>query len=151
MDVWRSYWIFCQSFQINQGLIDEENYYGRLLIKMNEQCYERYYVVYKNECKRLEQPYRITLCILKKSGAPYWNVYRYYNQRKSNGEKFWSNANHSTEFEFLKRSLMTMNFLIKITALTYPEVGEFLKTYVAGTTLFPYDFTFKSWGNRNNN
>ncbi len=28
----------------------------------------------------------------------------------------------------------------KITSLTYPEVGEFLNKYVAGTTPIPYDF-----------
>jgi predicted metalloprotease with PDZ domain len=34
----------------------------------------------------------------------------------------------------------------KITALTYPEVGAFLETYVAGTTPIPYDNYFAKVG-----
>ena len=34
----------------------------------------------------------------------------------------------------------------KITALTYPEVGDFLNTYVAGTTPIPYDYYFAKVG-----
>ena len=40
----------------------------------------------------------------------------------------------------LKNHLMIMSFSLKITELTYPEVGEFLTKYVAGTTPIPYDF-----------
>jgi hypothetical protein len=34
---------------------------------------------------------------------------------------------------------------LKKALATYPEVGEFLKTYVAGTTPIPYDFIFQSF------
>jgi predicted metalloprotease with PDZ domain len=45
---------FANLFQINQGLITEEDFYNRLSDQMERACNERHHVFYYNECKRVE-------------------------------------------------------------------------------------------------
>jgi hypothetical protein len=56
-----------QSFQINQGLITEEDFITAFQTKWSAQCNERHHVFYYNECKRVETAHK----------DQYINVYRH--------------------------------------------------------------------------
>ncbi|MEO8255369.1 MAG: peptidase M61, partial [Flavobacterium sp.] len=62
-------------------------------------------------------------------------------REKSNGERGILDLMHKLSNEYgVSKPFNDEELFGKITELTYPEVGEFLKTYVAGTTPIPYDF-----------
>ena len=61
-------------------------------------------------------------------------------REKSNGERGILDLMHKLSEEYgVNKPFNDDELFTKITELTYPEVGEFLKTYVAGTTPIPYD------------
>ena len=66
---------FANLFQINQGLISEDEFY------------DRHYAFYSNECKCIKSALQRSIfeCIRKRSFD--WHVYRYYNKRKKQRRK----------------------------------------------------------------
>jgi len=74
-------------------------------------------------------------------------VYRYYYKRKSNGQRGILDLMQKLTAEYGPKKPFTDDELFaKITELTYPEVGDFLTTYVSGTTPIPYDVYFAKVG-----
>jgi predicted metalloprotease with PDZ domain len=62
-------------------------------------------------------------------------------REKSNGERGILDLMHKLSNEYgVEKPFNDNELFAKITSLTYPEVGEFLNKYVAGTTPIPYDF-----------
>jgi predicted metalloprotease with PDZ domain len=132
---------FANLFQINQGLIDEAEFYSRIADKI-EQAKSlndtmSFTVMSKNV---LEQPYKDQYLNVYQKGALIGMCVDIIIREKSNGERGILDLMHKLSEEYGVEKPFNDNELFdKITKLTYPEVGEFLKTYVAGTTPIPYD------------
>tara|TARA_R110000868_G_scaffold23657_4_gene94862 strand:+ start:680 stop:2539 length:1860 start_codon:yes stop_codon:yes gene_type:complete len=133
---------FANLFQINQGLIDEEDYYGRLSDQIERASAMNDTMSFtKMSANVLEQPYKDQYINVYQKGALIGMCIDIIIREKSNGEKGILDLMQKLSTEYGVSKAFNDNELFdKITALTYPEVGEFLKTYVAGTTPIPYDF-----------
>ncbi|MGO4772407.1 peptidase M61 [Flavobacterium sp. W22_SRS_FK3] len=132
---------FANLFQINQGLIDESEFYTRIADKIEQakglNDTMSFTVMSKNV---LEQPYKDQYLNVYQKGALIGMCIDIIIREKSNGERGILDLMHKLSEEYGVEKPFNDNELFdKITKLTYPEVGEFLKTYVAGTTPIPYD------------
>jgi predicted metalloprotease with PDZ domain len=132
---------FANLFQINQGLIDEAGFYTRIADKIEQakglNDTMSFTVMSKNV---LEQPYKDQYLNVYQKGALIGMCIDIIIREKSNGERGILDLMHKLSEEYGVEKPFNDNELFdKITKLTYPEVGEFLKTYVAGTTPIPYD------------
>lgn len=132
---------FANLFQINQGLIDEAEFYTRIADKiegakgLNDTM--SFTVMSKNV---LEQPYKDQYLNVYQKGALIGMCIDIIIREKSNGERGILDLMHKLSEEYgVDKPFNDNELFAKITELTYPEVGEFLKTYVAGTTPIPYD------------
>ena len=132
---------FANLFQINQGLIDETAFYTRIAGKINH-------------AKTLNDTMSFTTMSANVLTAPYKDQYLNVYQKgaligmcidiiireKSKGERGILDLMHKLSNEYgIKKPFNDDELFAKITSLTYPEVGEFLTTYVSGTTPIPYE------------
>jgi len=139
---------FANLFQVNQDLIDEEAFFNRMAEKIAQ-------------AKQFDDTMPFTVMSKKVLEAPYKDQYRNVYEKgaliamcvdiiireQSNGKKGILNLMNDLSKEYgSKKPFNDEELFGKITALTYPQVGEFLKTYVAGTTPVPYDQFFAKMG-----
>lgn len=139
---------FANLFQVNQGLISEEDFYNRMVDKIDQS-------------KRFDEKMPFTVMskniLDKQYKDSYYNVYLkgaliamcidIQMRESSNGEKGILDLMHALSAEYgTKKAFNDAELFAKITALTYPAVGEFLKTYVSGETPIPYDQYFAKMG-----
>lgn len=132
---------FANLFQINQGLIDEDEFYGRLsekienAKKMNDSM--PFTAMSKNV---LEEPYKTQYLNVYEKGALIGMCLDIIIRENSNGKKGILDLMQKLSLEYgVSKAFNDEELFAKITELTYPEVGEFLKTYVAGPTPIPYE------------
>jgi len=133
---------FANLFQINQGLINENEFYTRIADKIEEakglNDTMSFTVMSKNV---LEQPYKDQYLNVYQKGALIGMCIDIIIREKSNGERGILDLMHKLSNEYgVEKPFNDDELFAKITELTYPEVGEFLNKYVAGTTPIPYDF-----------
>lgn len=132
---------FANLFQINQGLIDEGEFYTRIADKIEQAKTLNdtmpFTVMSKNV---LEQPYKDQYLNVYQKGALIGMCIDIIIREKSNGERGILDLMHKLSNEYgVEKPFNDEELFDKITKLTYPEVGEFLKKYVAGPTPIPYD------------
>jgi predicted metalloprotease with PDZ domain len=139
---------FANLFQINQGLIDEEDYYSRLSDQIARAKTMNDSMSFTTmSANVLERPYKDQYINVYQKGALIGMCIDIIIREKSNGERGILDLMQKLSNEFgISKAFNDNELFDKITALTYPEVGEFLKTYVAGTTPIPYDFYFSKVG-----
>lgn len=131
---------FANLFQINQGLIDEAGFYNRIADKI-EQAKDlddtmSFTVMSKNV---LNQPYKDQYLNVYQKGALIGMCIDIIIREKSNGERGILDLMHKLSEEYgVDKPFNDSELFDKITQMTYPEVGEFLKTHVSGTTPIPY-------------
>jgi len=133
---------FANLFQINQGLINETEFYTRIADKIEQSKSLNdtmpFTVMSKNV---LEQPYKDQYLNVYQKGALIGMCIDIIIREKSNGEKGILDLMHKLSAEYgVEKPFNDEDLFAKITQLTYPEVGEFLNKYVAGPTPIPYDF-----------
>ena len=133
---------FANLFQINQGLIDEAEFYTRIADKIEQakglNDTMSFTLMSKNV---LEQPYKDQYLNVYQKGALIGMCIDIIIREKSNGERGILDLMHKLANEYgVEKPFNDNELFAKITELTYPEVGEFLNKYVAGTTPIPYDF-----------
>lgn len=139
---------FANLFQINQGLIIEAEFYTRIADKI-EQAKElndtmSFTTMSKNV---LEQPYKDQYLNVYQKGALIGMCIDIIIREKSNGERGILDLMHKLSEEYgIEKPFNDEELFAIITQLTYPEVGEFLTTYVQGTTPIPYDFYLNKMG-----
>lgn len=139
---------FANLFQINQGLIDEQDYYSRLSDQINRAKTMNDTMSFTTmSANVLEQPYKDQYINVYQKGALIGLCIDIIIREKSNGERGILDLMQKLSNEYGVSKAFNDNELFdKITALTYPEVGDFLKTYVAGTTPIPYNYYFAKVG-----
>ena len=139
---------FAQHFQIHEGLIDNTTYYNTLMSEINTS-------------KRLDDAMSFTIMsehILDEPYASnYYNVYMkgaligmcvdILMRKESDGNRSMLSLMKELSAKYGKeKPFVDDNIIAEITAMTYPSVGEFLKTHVEGDVPINYNEFFTMVG-----
>ncbi|MFT3795462.1 peptidase M61 [Flavobacterium sp.] len=139
---------FANLFQINQGLITEDEFYQRMAGKIaNASNMNDTMPFTKMSANVLNKPYKDQYLNVYEKGALIGMCVDIIIREKSGGQRGILDLMQKLSAAYGKDNPFNDNELFaKITALTYPEVGEFLNTYVAGETPIPYEQFFAKMG-----
>jgi len=132
---------FANLFQINQGLIDENEFYTRIAEKIQKANAMNDTMPFTMMSKNvLVEPYKSQYLNVYEKGALIGMCLDIIIRENSNGKKGILDLMQKLSSEYgVSKAFNDEELFAKITQLTYPEVGEFLKTYVSGPTPIPYD------------
>jgi len=139
---------FANLFQVNQGLITEEAFYKRIDEKIKGAKRMNDTMPFTTMSQNvLVEPYKGQYLNVYEKGALIGMCIDIIIREKSNGKRGILDLMQKLTNEFGPTKPFEDNELFgKITELTYPEVGEFLNTYVAGPTPIPYEVYFAKVG-----
>jgi predicted metalloprotease with PDZ domain len=139
---------FANLFQVNQGLIDEEEFYSRMAGKIaNAARMDDQMSFTTMSANVLSDPYKEQYLNVYEKGALIGMCIDIIIREKSNGTRGILDLMQQLSAKFgAQKPFNDQELFATITALTYPEVGEFLTTYVAGETPIPYDTYFAKMG-----
>lgn len=139
---------FANLFQINQGLIDEDEFYQRMLGKISNASRMNDTMSFTEMSQNvLVKPYKDQYLNVYEKGALIGMCIDIIIREKSNGERGILDLMKKLSKEYgVSKPFNDDELFAKITSLTYPEVGEFLNTHVAGTTPINYDDYFAKMG-----
>ncbi|SEA89910.1 Predicted metalloprotease, contains C-terminal PDZ domain [Flavobacterium gillisiae] len=139
---------FANLFQINQGLITEEDFYSRLSDQMERAAAMNDTMSFTTmSANVLKQPYKDQYINVYQKGSLIGMCLDIIIREKSNGERGILDLMQKLSSEYgVSKPFNDDELFAKITSLTYPEVGAFLATYVAGTTPIPYETYFAKVG-----
>lgn len=139
---------FANLFQVNQGLISEEDFYNRMVDKIDQSKRFDEKMPFTTMSKNiLDKQYKDSYYNVYLKGALIAMCIDIQMRESSNGEKGILDLMHALSAEYgSKKPFNDEELFAKITSLTYPAVGEFLKTYVSGETPIPYDQYFAKIG-----
>ena len=132
---------FANLFQINQGLITEEDFYTRIADKIENANAMNDTMPFTTMSENvLTEPYKAQYLNVYEKGALIGMCIDLIIREKSNGERGILDLMQKLSIEYgAAKPFNDDELFAKITSLTYPEVGSFLQTYVAGSTPIPYD------------
>lgn len=132
---------FANLFQINQGLITEEEFYTRMSEKIEHANAMNDTMPFTTmSANVLTEPYKAQYLNVYEKGALIGMCLDIIIREKSNGERGILDLMQKLSNEYGASKPFNDNELFaKITSFTYPEVGAFLTTYVSGATPIPYD------------
>jgi predicted metalloprotease with PDZ domain len=132
---------FSNLFQINQGLIDETEFYGRIAEKIaNAKKMDDMIPFTIMSANVLTKPYKDQYLNVYEKGALIGMCIDIIIREKSNGAKGILDLMQKLSNEYgVSKAFNDEDLFAKITKLTYPEVGDFLKNYVSGPTPIPYE------------
>ena len=141
---------FANLFQINQGLIDEQNFYNRILEKLNySKRYDDKMSFTEMSAGIVDEPYQTNYGNVYQKGALINMCLDIIIREQSGGEKgiLWVMQNlakrYGTEKPFKDDDLFD-----EIVSMTYPEVRNFFKIHVEGTKPINYMDYFSKVGLR---
>ena len=139
---------FANLFQINQGLISEDDFYTRMTGKIaNASQMNDTMPFTKMSANVLNKPYKDQYLNVYEKGALIGMCIDIIIREQSNGERGILDLMQKLAIAFgAEKPFNDKELFAKITELTYPQVGEFLTTYVAGETPIPYDTYFAKMG-----
>lgn len=139
---------FANLFQINQGLITEEEFYNRLAEKIEHaKTLDDTMSFTTMSANVLESPYKEQYLNVYEKGTLINMCIDLIIREKSNGSRGILDLMQKLSKEYgINKPFEDEKLFDKITELTYPEVGEFLKTHVAGTTPIAYETYFAKVG-----
>ena len=132
---------FSNLFQINQGLIDEEDFYKRVAEKIEAAKKMDDTMPFTTMSSNvLTKPYEDQYLNVYEKGALIGMCIDIIIREKSKGERGILDLMQNLSREYgVSKAFNDAELFGKITELTYPEVGDFLKTYVSGPTPIPYE------------
>ena len=139
---------FANLFQINQSLISEEDFFKRMVGKIeNAKMMNDTLPFTTMSANVLVKPYKDQYLNVYEKGALIGMCIDIIIREKSNGARGILDLMKKLSNEYGPNKPFNDDELFaKITSLTYPEVGQFLTTYVSGTTPIPYDMFFEKMG-----
>ncbi|PKB17507.1 peptidase M61 [Flavobacterium sp. 5] len=131
---------FANLFQINQGLINEDEFYSRIAEKIQSANAMNDTMPFTTmSANVLTEPYKDQYLNVYQKGALIGMCIDIQIREKSNGKKGILDLMHQLSNEYgVSKPFNDADLFTKITSLTYPEVGEFLTKYVSGPTPIPY-------------
>ena len=132
---------FANLFQINQGLITEEEFYTRMSEKIAHANAMNDTMPFTTmSANVLTEPYKAQYLNVYEKGALIGMCLDIIIREKSNGERGILDLMQKLSNEYgASKPFNDSELFAKITSFTYPEVGTFLTTYVSGATPIPYD------------
>ena len=133
---------FANLFQINQGLITEEEFYTRMAEKIeNANAMNDTMPFTTMSANVLTEPYKAQYLNVYEKGALIGMCLDIIIREKSNGQKGILDLMQKLSNEYgVSKPFNDNELFAKITEFTYPEVGSFLTNYVSGAAPIPYDF-----------
>ncbi len=139
---------FANLFQVNQGLIDEKEFFERMAGKIAQSRQMNDNMSFTKMSKNvLNAPYKDQYLNVYQKGALIAMCVDILIRENSNGKKGILNLMQELSKEYgTSKAFKDEELFGKITALTYPAVGEFLKNHVAGETPIPYEQYFAKMG-----
>lgn len=139
---------FANLFQVNQGLITEEEFYARMSEKIaSSRQFDERTPFTKMSKNVLEQPYKDMYYNVYLKGALIAMCIDIQMRESSKGERGILDLMQDLSKEYgSNKPFNDEELFAKITKLTYPEIGAFLDTYVAGPTPIPYETYFGKMG-----
>ena len=132
---------FANLFQINQGLITEEEFYTRMSEKIEHANAMNDTMPFTTmSANVLTEPYKEQYLNVYEKGALIGMCLDIIIREKSNGQRGILDLMQKLSTEYgAAKPFNDEELFAKITSLTYPEVGTFLTTYVSGATPIPYE------------
>ena len=132
---------FANLFQINQGLITEEEFYTRMSAKIEHANAMNDTMPFTTmSANVLTEPYKEQYLNVYEKGALIGMCLDIIIREKSNGQRGILDLMQKLSTEYgAAKPFNDEELFAKITSLTYPEVGTFLTTYVSGATPIPYE------------
>lgn len=139
---------FANLFQINQGLITEEDFYKRLSDQIERANAMNDTMSFTTmSANVLNDPYKDQYINVYQKGSLIGMCLDIIIREKSNEQRGILDLMQKLSNEYgVSKPFNDNELFAKITDLTYPEVGAFLTTYVAGTTPIPYATFFAKVG-----
>lgn len=139
---------FANLFQVNQGLISEEDFYKRMAGKIEEASAMNDKMSFTKMSKNvLQQPYKDQYLNVYQKGALIAMCIDIQMRELSNGQRGILSLMQDLSNEFgSNKPFNDEELFATITRITYPQIGEFLTKYVAGETPIPYDEYFAKMG-----
>lgn len=131
---------FANLFQINQGLITEDDFYKRIADKIEQANGMNDTMPFTTmSANVLQEPYKTQYLNVYQKGALIGMCIDLIIREKSEGKRGILDLMQKLATEYgVTKAFDDKELFDKITLLTYPEVGDFLRTYVAGPTPIPY-------------
>lgn len=139
---------FANLFQVNQGLIDETEFYSRMAGKINNASNMNDTMPFTTmSANVLVEPYKEQYLNVYEKGALIGMCLDIIIREESQGKRGILDLMQKLSAKYgAQKPFNDQELFATITALTYPSVGEFLATYVAGETPIPYDTFFAKMG-----
>lgn len=139
---------FANLFQVNQGLINEDEFYKKISEKIITSSQFDDTMSFTEMSKNvLKNPYKNNYYNVYSKGALIAMCLDIELRELSNGKKGILDVMQQLSKEYGNNKPFNDNELFKkITDLTYPEIGSFLNTYVSGTTPINYTQYFYKVG-----
>ena len=132
---------FANLFQVNQGLITDEAFYNRMDEKIRNARNMNDKMSFTTMSENvLTKPYKDQYLNVYEKGALIAMCIDIEIREKSNGKRGILDMMKELSNLYGSQKPFNDNELFeRITQITYPEVGEFLKNYVEGTTPIPFE------------
>jgi predicted metalloprotease with PDZ domain len=139
---------FANLFQINQGLINENEFYERVLGKVNgAKRFNDTMSFTKMSTNILNEPYKSNYINVYEKGALIGMCIDIIIREKSNGKEGILDMMKKLSNKYGVNKPFIDNILFDdITSLTYPEVQTFINNHVAGNTPIDYKVFFDKLG-----
>ena len=140
---------FAQHFQVKESLVEADEFYATVLGKINfsKQAYDDAMSFTKMSENILEEPYATNYANVYQKGALIGMCIDILMREESNGTRSMLSLMKELSLKYGKnKPFEDDNIITEITAMTYPSVGEFLKTHVEGTTPIDYNVFFEKVG-----
>ncbi|KJD33017.1 peptidase M61 [Tamlana nanhaiensis] len=140
---------FATLFQVDQGLVDEEAFYNKIMekIQFSKQRYNdamSFTIMSENV---LKEPYKDQYANVYQKGALIGMCIDILMREESNGQRGNLSLMKELSGKYGKNKPFEDDKLIEeITAMTYPSIGEFLNTYVVGDIPIDYNTFFEKVG-----
>lgn len=131
---------FANLFQINQGLITEDEFYTRIAEKIEQANTLNDTMVFTTmSANVLKTPYKEQYLNVYQKGALIGMCLDIQIRQSSEGKRGILDLMRQLSNEYgVSKPFNDADLFAKITSLTYPEVGAFLTKYVSGPAPIPY-------------
>lgn len=139
---------FANLFQVNQGLIDEDEFFERMAGKItNSKRYDDTMPFTKMSAEVLKKEYKDAYLNVYEKGALIGMCLDIELRKLSNGKSGILDLMGKLSKEYgSSKPFEDSELFSKIVSLTYPEIKTFLDTYVAGNTPLNYEDYFAIMG-----
>ncbi len=139
---------FATHFQVNQGLVKEEEFYNKILGKIASSSSMNDTMSFTKMSENiLEEPYASQYLNVYQKGALIGMCVDILLREESNGTRGILSLMKELSLKYGKnKPFEDENLIDEITKMTYPSIGEFLNTHVVGTTPIDYYKFFEKVG-----